>query len=104
MQLPGDALRGEFKVQVVDIVDGPLCKEEFDLIAQALQDSARTVTAGFDDKAMFEDIAKNVVRWRHVLSSADEVSTPASLISDLLPFCDDLASADVSIWMFEKES
>jgi hypothetical protein len=50
---------------VMDIVDGPLCREEFDLIAQAMQDTTHTM---FDDRQKFEDIAKNVVRWRYALT------------------------------------
>jgi hypothetical protein len=51
-------------VQVVDIVDGPLCKEEFDLISQAMQDETCAGAASGDSKDRFEEIVKHLVRWR----------------------------------------
>ena len=51
-------------MQVMDIVDGPLSKEEFDLIAHALHDPAAGVTGEDDEKDQFEELAKHVVRWR----------------------------------------
>lgn len=57
---------------MIDIVDGPLSKEEFDLISQAMWDPTTIVLGDEDDKAKFEKIAKNVVRWRYVLTISDQ--------------------------------
>ena len=51
-------------MQVIDIVDGPLSKEEFDLITLALHGPTATAIAEDDEKEKFEEIAKHFVRWR----------------------------------------